>query len=242
MKRFYLMLLLCLAGCSDGNHADKKEKPPVNVVLAEAISKSVPYYVSAIGNTEAYSTVDITPQVSGKLTGYYFTDGQDVKKGDLIFTIDPDLYQAELEEAQGQLVQAKSNLDYQKQRVDRYKGLLPEDYVSKLDYLQYLSDAGTAKGQVIQYKGSVDKAEVNLDYCTIKSPIDGRCGRHLVDPGNVVRADQEQPLVTINQITPLYLLFTVAEKFLPMIQKYQAEVKGGVGHRVYGCRGGGAEV
>lgn len=222
MRKIALCLLLVMASC--GQQKPEAKKPsPVKVVLSPAISKMVPYYVRTIGNTKAFASVNIIPQVDGQITAYHFTDGTDVSKGDLLYTLDPSPFEASLKEAQGQHKQAAASLSYQNEKVRSYQGLLSDDYVSKLNYDHYISDAQVAEGQVSQYAGAVKKAEVNLTYCTIAAPFDGRCGYHQFDPGNVVKANQEKPLVTINQITPLYIYFTVAERYLPQINHYQSQ-------------------
>lgn len=231
MEKTIVRILLCgcllLSGCR-GEKKVSAGPTAYPVTIAAAVEKRVPYVVRTIGNTAPFASVDIRPQVSGELTGYFFTDGQDVEQGDLLFSIDPRPYEAALEEAVGQYEQAAASLAYNKERVKRYKELLPDDFVSILDFEQYVSQELEAAGQVTQYEGSIMSAEVNLGFCTIRSPLTGRCGRHLVDPGNIVKTDQEQPLVTIKQISPLYALFTVAEKYFPEIQKYQSSTDKGL--------------
>lgn len=219
-------MLLTLWGC--GKEETKKTRPVPYVELGDAFSKTVPYVIRTIGNTQAYQSVDIQPQVSGELTGYYFADGGDVEEGDLLFTIDPRIYEAELEQATGQYIQARSQLEYNKDKVVRYEKLLPEEFVSQLDFDEYVANAKTTEGELVQYKGSVNKAKVNLGYCTIAAPFSGRLGRHLVDPGNIVTADQTQPLVTINMISPIYALITVPEKYFFDIQKYHQQASKGL--------------
>lgn len=221
MRKLILLLLISLISC-DRTPPKPVKKPPL-VTVAKAEAKPMPYVVRTIGNTIPYATVNITPQVSGELTGYYFADGQDVKEGDLLFTIDPRTYQAELEQAQGQLLQAQGSLQFNQQRLKRYHELLPDDFVSKLNYEEYLSGAQQATGQVKEFEGNVNQAKVNLGYCQITSPLEGRCGRRLIDPGNVLSANQQDALLVINQITPLYALFNVPERDFLQIQKYNTD-------------------
>lgn len=215
---YFLLLLLLLSGCE--KKPENKERPVPFVEVSKAVAKEMPYILQTIGNTVPYATVNIRPQVNGEVTGYYFKDGGFIAKGDLLYTIDKRIYEAELEEAQGQLTQAKASFEYNTQRVDRYKGLLPDDFVSILNYLEYVSNKEIAQGQIVEYEGAVNKAKVNLGYCTINAPLNGRLGKHLIDPGNIVSPDQEQALVVINQIDPLYVDFTLAERFFNQLKQY----------------------
>ncbi len=214
---FLLLSLLCTS-CSSNSST---EDPGAPVELSKAEVKTVPYVIRTIGNTEAYQSVDIRPQVSGELTHAYFTDGQRVNKDDLLFSIDSRPYAAQLEQAEGKFVQANSSLSYNNDRVERFKPLVPEEYVSELDYKQYVSSVEGSKGEVLESKGAIDQAKVNLAYCKIQAPISGRCGRRLKDPGNIVSPKDPQPLLTINQISPLYAYFTVPEQDFPLLQKAQ---------------------
>lgn len=227
MKKILILsvILAIFAGCAK---KQTKTRPAPSVELGKAVSKTVPYVVNTIGNTMAYQSVDIQPQVSGELIGYFFADGQDVEEGDLLFTIDPSLYQAQLEQAKGEFIQAKAQLKFNEDKVARYTPLVPDDYVAQLDYDQYVSNVKEAQGTVIQSKGSVDQAEVNLGYCTISAPFSGRLGRHLIDPGNIVHPSDQTPLVTLNMISPIYAMITVPEKYFFEIMKYQRTSKEGL--------------
>ena len=225
MKKTILCLVLILICTSCEKKTTQKTTVPT-VELGEAISQSIPYVIRTIGNTKAYQSVDIQPQVSGELTGYYFADGGDVEAGNLLFTIDPRTYEAELEQAKGQFIQAKSQLVYNEDKLNRYEKLLPDEFVSQLNFDEYVSNTKTSVGQVIEYKGAVDKAKVNVDYCTITAPFNGRCGRHLIDPGNIV--DEKSVLLTINMITPIYAMISVPEKYFHEIRKYNSHSKEGL--------------
>ncbi len=215
---YIVTLLLLLSGCE--KKEAPKERPAPFVEVAQAVCQEMPYILQTIGNTVAYATVDVRPQVTGEVTGYYFKDGGFIAKGDLLYSIDKRIYEAELEEAEGQYQQAKASLEFNTQRLERYSGLLPEDYVSVLNYLEYRSNKEIAQGQLVEYEGAVNKAKVNLGYCTITSPLNGRLGKHLIDPGNIVRPDQSSPLVVVNQIDPIYADFTLAERFFNELMQY----------------------
>lgn len=227
MKKLTIALsALLLCGCGSKKSEVKESLPKVKVAPVKV--EKVFHYVDSVGNAEAFQSVEIIPQVSGEVIGYYFKDGGDVSKGDLLYRIDPAPYLASLEEAVGQLEQARASFEYQVQKVERYEGLRPKDYVSELDYQQYVAQLKEAKGQIDQFEGAVRKAKVDLDYATIKAPFDGRCGMHAFDTGAVVRANQEKSMVTLNQISPIYLIFTVPEKYLNEIRQYQEKSEKGL--------------
>ena len=209
IRPFYLViapLLLVAVGCS--KKAGPPGPPPAPVLVGKAEQKTVPVVVKTIGNVEAYNTVTIKSQVNGPVTEIHFQKGQDVKQGDLLFTIDPRPYVAALNAAQAAATKAKDDLE-------RNRKLLKETTISQQEY----DDA------VAAYEGaqaSLDLARLNVEYCSIKSPIDGRTGDVMVDPGNLVKANDVPVLVTINQINPIYVNFTLPEQYLPQVKKYMA--------------------
>ncbi len=190
--------------------------------VEEAISKTVPYVIRNVGYIDAWNTIDVTPQVSGQIVGIHFVEGQIVRAGDPLFTIDPRIYEAELGEAEGQLNEARAALEFNRERVRRFAELLPEDYVSKLDFENYVAQVGESVGEVQQFQAAVEKGKVNVSYTQITSPIPGKTGFHNYDYGNVVMPDDTQPMVTINQLCPIYAIFTIPEKQLPLVQKYNS--------------------
>jgi len=189
-----------------GVESAKLTQPPVRPVLvAKVISKDVPIYLDEIGTCAAYETVQVQAQVSGKILQRHFQDGAEVKKGDLLFTIDPAAFQAALDQAKAQAtldqVTAKRQADL------RAKGVnAPQDY-----------DTAVANAQKSQ--AAAEAAQVNFDYCYIKSPINGRIGLRNVDIGNLV-GPSTGSLVTIQGLDPIYTDFTVAETDLGLVRKY----------------------
>jgi membrane fusion protein, multidrug efflux system len=179
--------------------------PPHSVAVAKVITRDVPLYLNEIGTCAAYETVEVHAQVSGVIIARQFKDGSDVRKGDPLFTIDPRQYQAAFDQAKAQaaldLVTLKRQEDLRAKRV-----------VSQQDY-----DTAVANAQKSQ--AAVEAAQVNLDYCYIKSPINGRVGLRNVDVGNLV-GPSTPPLVTIQGLDPIYTDFTVAENDLPLVRKY----------------------
>src|SRR6185295_13254295 len=187
-------------------NAAKANQPPVRPVLvAKVIGKDVPRYLDEIGTCAAYETVQVQAQVSGVITSRDFQDGSDVKKGDLLFTIDPRPYQAALDQAKAQMVLDQITLKRQQE-------LRARSVVSP-------QDLDTAQANAHKSEAAAEAAQVNFDYCFIKSPINGRVGLRNVDVGNLV-SPSSPPLVTIQGLDPIYTDFTVAETDLALVRKY----------------------
>src|SRR5215216_2035646 len=184
----------------------KASTPPARPVLvAQAVTKDVPLYLDEIGTCAAYETVQVQAQVNGQILERHFQDGADVKKGDLLFTIDPRPYQAAVDQAK-----AQAALDQVTLR--RQKDLRARNVISP-------QDRHTAQANAQKSQAAAEAAQVNLDFCSIKSPINGRIGLRNVDIGNLV-GPSSPPLVTIQGLDPIYTDFTVAENDLPLVRKY----------------------
>jgi membrane fusion protein, multidrug efflux system len=181
------------------------EAPARPVAVAKVVTKDVPLYLDEIGTCAAYETVQVQAQVSGQIITRDFQDGADVKKGDLLFTIDPRPFQATLDQAKAQAALDQANLK-------RQEDLRARKVISQQDY-----DTAVANAQKSQ--AATEAAQVNLDFCYIKSPINGRVGLRNVDVGNLV-GPSTPPLVTIQGLDPIYTDFTVAENDLPLVRKY----------------------
>jgi membrane fusion protein, multidrug efflux system len=194
------------------------ERPPAPVSVAEAVARDVPVYLDQVGKVVARELVNVQPQVAGRILQVHFTDGADVRKGQLLFTIDPRPFQAQLAAAQGTLAQSKAMLDFARIQVDRAAGLIQTKAISQLEYDQRKNALAVAQAQVQQGQAAVETARLNLQYCEIRSPIDGRAGHRLVDPGNVVK-ENETMLLTIQRLDPIYADFTVTENDLTAVQR-----------------------
>jgi multidrug efflux system membrane fusion protein len=215
-----IVTLLLLAACSTET---EKEKPSniAPVTIGVATTKNVPVVIKAIGTVEPYNTVSVRAQVAGEITGIHFQQGQEVSQGDLLFTIDPRPYQAALEGALADLARDKATLKSAEEDVLRYGELIKKDYVTSQQYDQVMANADALKATVAADEAAVKNAQINLGYCAVRSPISGRTGTILVQPGNVIKAN-DQAVVTINQITPLYVSFSVPEKYLSDIRRHFA--------------------
>lgn len=212
-------------GCSRTKAAASPGIPVVPVLAATVEQKDMPVELQAIGSVEAYSSVTVKTQITGELTGVYFKEGQDVKKGDLLFTLDKRPFEADLKRQEANLehdiAQAKlSHLD-----ADRYAGLYKEGVVSKQQYDQAEANAEALDAAVLADKAAVENAKVQLIYCSIYSPIDGRTGTLMIHQGNMIKANDTPFLININQVQPIYVTFTVPEQYLADIKRFAAADK-----------------
>jgi multidrug efflux system membrane fusion protein len=203
----------------------KGAQPPARPVLvAKVMTKDVPLYLDEIGTCAAYETVQVQAQVSGQITARHFQDGADVKQGDLLFTIDPRPYEAALEQTQGQLGQAKSKLVLDQITLKRQQELRTRNVISPQDLDTAQATVKGDEAMVKTAEGAVAAAQVNLDYCSIRSPINGRAGLRLVDVGNIVTGGNGggggAVLLTIQGLDPIYTDFTVSETDLPLVRRY----------------------
>ncbi len=215
-------LLAISVSCSSGVKKPQTTQGPVPVTVATVVLENVPIRVSAIGNAEAFATVTVKPQVSGQLTSVLFTEGQDVRKGQRLFTIDPRPYEQALK--QSEALFAKDNALAQQATADaaQYASLAKQQFVSQ-DLSDHYRATATAQAATAQAdEALVENARLQLAYCAIASPIDGRAGSLLVDEGNVVQANTT-PLVTINTISPIYVTFTLPERSLSDVRSAFAQ-------------------
>lgn len=256
-----IFVVALIPGCSNRAAQVPFERPPAPVSVATAVGEDVPTYIDAIGKTVAREVVSIQPQVSGRITKIHFTDGANVRKGDLLFTIDPSPFEANLRQAEANVSkdratkrQAEANLtsEIAKQKwgavqVSRYRVLVSQGVVSREQYEELLANqnsldanVGSARAAVNSAEESirvdtaaVESAKVQLSYCTIRSPIDGRAGQRLVDIGNVVNPGGSSnnssssganpasgnALLVIERLDPIYADFTISQNSLAEVQQ-----------------------
>jgi multidrug efflux system membrane fusion protein len=199
------------------------ERPPAPVTVAAAIAQDVPVYIDAVGKIAAREVVSIQPQVSGRVMKIHFTDGADVKVGDPLFTIDPRPYQAQLNQAEANLAGAEAALSLAKTNFARVEAVSDPRAVSRQDYDAKKSAVQIAEAELRQNRAAVETARLNLEYCTIRSPINGRVGQRQVDIGNVVSPNTNHgPLLVIQRLDPIYADFTITEKDLSRVQRNMA--------------------
>lgn len=212
------MLSITGASCSKGKPAPPRSVP---VHAERAEQKNVPLQLRVIGNVEAYNAVSIKALVGGAVEGVFFREGQEVRKGDLLFKIDPRPYEAALKQAEAALARDLAQAKNAEEQARRYALLVQKDYVSKDQYDQLRANADALAAAVEADRATVENSRLQLEYCTITAPINGRAGSVLVNAGNVIKAN-DIAMTTINQIVPAYVTFTVPEQNLSDIKRYTA--------------------
>jgi multidrug efflux system membrane fusion protein len=210
---------------SNAKPAQQAPRPPVPVTIARVIQRTIPVEIRAIGNVEAYSTVNVKSQVEGELMAVHFEEGQDVKKGDLLFTIDPRPFQARLRQSEGNLARDMAQLKNAQADANRYSRLLEQKVVSAEEYEKVRTNADALDAAVSTDQAAVENAKLQLEYCKIISPLDGRTGSLVVHKGNIVKANADTPMVVINEIAHVNVSFAVPEQYLPEIKKHMTQGK-----------------
>jgi multidrug efflux system membrane fusion protein len=199
-----------------------KGPPAVPVTVATAAQETVPVRLLAIGNVEAYRTVALKARVDGQIVTVNFNEGDPVKKGDVLFRIDPRPYDAALRQAEANALRDRAARDQARSQERRYQELLAKNFISKEAYAQIRTNAETAEATATASQAALENARLNLEYCTILSPLDGYVGKVFLQAGNLVKANDVNPLVVINQVKPIYVNFAVPEQNLPEVRKYQS--------------------
>jgi multidrug efflux system membrane fusion protein len=219
-----LFLFLLSVGCSPGNPAPAPQasEAAVPVITANVTTKTVPEQVNAIGNAQAYATVAVKARVDGELTDVHFKEGQLVHQGDLLFTIDARNWQAQIDQTEANLARDQAQLQNAQAEERRYASLRDRNFVSKGDYTRAQTNLAAAQATARADEAAVKNARLQLTYATIYSPLDGIAGQILIQRGNMIKANDTNPLVVINQVSPIYVEFTVPERYLPAIRKYMA--------------------
>jgi multidrug efflux system membrane fusion protein len=244
--------LLCFAFILSACSNEKSKKPAsvsFPVTVGTAIQKTIPVQIRSIGNGQAYSTVAVKSKVGGEVIRVHFKEGQDVKKGEPLFTIDPRPFEVALKEAEArlekdlaQVQQAKANLERDlvraknaEEEARRYEFLIQKGVVARQQYEKLRADADALEATVLGDRAAIDNAEaavradraaienakIQLGYCFIHSPMDGRTGSVLIQQGNLIKAEDIH-LVVIHQVTPIYVAFSIPEQYLSEIKKYMA--------------------
>jgi multidrug efflux system membrane fusion protein len=217
------VMQMAVSGCNrlSPQAAGPQAPPPPLVSVVKAQARDVPVFLDEIGKSNAFESVTVTPQVGGRIVQREFQDGANLAKGQLLFVIDPRPYQAQLDSAKGALAQAKAALGLAKVEFARSSELFNSKVIAKQDYDSKKSTVEVDQAQVESAEAALETAQLNLEYCYIHSPIQGRAGARLVDIGNVVQANTTA-LLLIQRLDPIYADFTITERDLPNVQREMA--------------------
>jgi multidrug efflux system membrane fusion protein len=209
-----------LAGCSrEPSETGMGARETVPILAAKAVQRTVADSIHAIGRIEAFATVEIKAQINGQVTEVNFHEGQEVKKGDLLFTIDPRPFQAALRQAEANLAKDRAQFSQASADERRYSYLLKQGVGSQQQYDQAESSAASLEASVAADEAAVQTAKLNLAYTTIRSPMDGRTGNLMVHVGAVVKPDADTAMVVINQLHPVYVDFSIPEQRLAEVRQ-----------------------
>jgi len=205
--------LVFTAGC------DQKENkfvppPPPPVTVSRPAQQPVTDYLYLTGNTQAVDQVQLDARIEGFLTSIHFKDGDYVKKGDLLFLIEPDIYKAKVQQAEGQLAAAQAQLLRASQEYDRQLSLLKQNATAKSEVEKWKAERDAAEANIVEAKAGLELSRINLGYTRVAAPFDGRMDRHLVTPGNLVGAGKPTALANITRMDPIYAYFTLNERDL----------------------------
>jgi multidrug efflux system membrane fusion protein len=216
------LLLATACGNKQAVEAAASGRPAAPVVVASVEQRDVPVQITAIGNVEAYQTVQIRSQVNGQIEEIFFKEGQDVKQGQLLFQLDKRPFQADLEKAIGTLQHDEATAENSRLQAERYTALEKQGIISREQADQFNAQAKADASAVSADKAAVDAARVQLQYTDIKAPIDARTGALLINLGNLVKANDTPFLVQLNQIAPIYVTFSIPEASLSEVRRYSA--------------------
>jgi membrane fusion protein, multidrug efflux system len=220
---FPLTAVLFLSGCGSKEQAQpaggSRGRPPAPVVVASVEQRDIPVQIKAIGNVEAYQTVQIRSQVNGQIQKIFFKEGEDVRQGQELFQLDERSFRADLEKAIGQMKRDQAQAENSRIQAERYSGLEKEGIVSHEQAGQLLAQAKADAAAVDADKAAIDAARVQLQYTDIAAPINARAGALMINLGNLVKANDTPFLVQLNQVTPIYVTFSVPEANLDRVRQ-----------------------
>ena len=214
--------ILMVAGCSKGPSTQQGDDQAMPVTVATVEQKTVPIELNGFGTVEEYAGVAVKAQVTGILTTVHFTEGQTVKKGDLLLSIDPRPFNAALKLAQANLAKDEVQLKNAEKEAVRQNDLLKKGFASQADYDNAVTAAEALRATADADRAAAENAALQLEYCSIRSPIDGIAGKLAIDQGNLVKLN-DITVVTINQVVPIYVGFSFRQETLPQIKDYMSK-------------------
>ncbi len=184
----------------------------VPVLVAAAEQLTLPVTIQAIGNVEAYTSVAVKARIDGQILAVNFQEGKEVRKGEILFRIDPRPFESALKQSEAQALRDIASRDQAASQERRYQELLEKNFVSKEAYAQFRTNAQTAEASSRASQAALENAKLNIEYTVIRSPIDGFVGRALLQAGNMVKANDTISLVVINQVKPVYVNFAIPDR------------------------------
>ncbi len=212
-----LVAALAAPGCAEKQ--TQRAQPPVPVTVAKTVLRTVPVQFRAIGHVEPIANVEVRARIGGELNRVWFAEGQSVRSGATLFTIDPRPYDAALRQAEAQLARSQALLRKAEKDVERYADLVKQDFVTREEYDLIVASAESLRASVGADQANADNARLQVAYCTITAPVAGRTGNLMVKPGNLIKANADAPMVTLNQIRPIYVGFSVPAQILPEVRR-----------------------
>jgi len=217
-------LILSTISCGKGKSPEKpKERPPAPVITAVVATRTIPLVVEAVGNVESIAQVAVKSMVSAEVKKVHFAEGKDVAKGEVLFTLDARPFEVAIRKGEADLARIRAQLATARVNAERYGRLVKDGIVTSEQYDALRTQAESLEADLASQQASIDTQKVQLSYCTIRSPIAGRTGNLLITAGNVVKANDTQSMVTINQITPIYVAFAVPEREFARIRQHLAK-------------------
>ena len=203
--------------------AAPKAAPAVPVSVSPVLVKSVPVRLHAIGNVEPITTVAIKARIDGQIVAVRFKEGDEVREGAVLFEIDRRPFEAQLAQAQANRLKDQALLDHAREQQNRYKDLLDRKFISPDAYEQVRTNTETAQATVHADEAAMSGIKLQIDYCTIRSPLTGYAGHVMIQQGNLVKANDTAPLVVVNQVVPINVSFSVPEQQLADVRHFQAD-------------------
>jgi multidrug efflux system membrane fusion protein len=218
-------LLMALVGMGACTPSTVQTAPivAVPVKVAKAVQKTVPLELTAIGSADAFSTVSIKAQVNAVLETVHIKEGQLVKKGELLFTLDARPFVAALTQAQATLARDKAQEELNDVQLQRYQQLFDAGVAAKEQYDQMKANANAQRAAVRADQAAIDAAQLQVDYCKIYAPLAGRTGALQVYPGNIVKQNDVPILIVINQVSPIYINFSIPEQYLGSVNRFMGQ-------------------
>ncbi len=226
ISAWVLCIILSIFSVGCGEKPKQAPPPPPAVTVAQPVRRTVTDYLDLTGNTQAIYTVQLVARVAGYLEKIFFKDGQIVKKGQPLFLLQQNTYEANLQQAEAQILLQKAQLEYAQIQLDRYTNLLPQKAASQTDVDNWRYQRDSAQANLKAAEAQRDLAKLNLSYTQVTAPFDGRIDRRLQDPGNLVGAGENTVLAQINQIDPIYIYFNISDSDLARLMKKTRGIPG----------------